>query len=275
MNPNVIVGSQKTTTNLNMRGTKGNSSKICFNGWLDLRLDLVCGGLGVRHVVYWHLQTGELAATNQPLKVNLIVYDNDVMQVTGTSFYLWVPENFQTTASQVATLISEVRGNITQSQSPSRCIKVRPSQHKFPDGEGLLGQEEGERPEVGCCLSESAKTGVSFARIVRKLQSLNREMNTLTAALADLTEAQQRHNEQTAMNNKENQERMNFMNDRILEIRELTGPRGLSAAHLARIKKIKRGSIFEDKTANHPEGSGKGGIFFIEYRLTLMFKIQS
>ena len=113
LNPNVIVGSQKTTTNLNMRGTKGNSSKICFNGWLNLRLDLVCGGLGVRHVVYWHLQTGELAATNQPLKVNLIVYENDVMQVTGTSFFLWVLENFQTTASQVKTMISEVRGNVT------------------------------------------------------------------------------------------------------------------------------------------------------------------
>ena len=66
-------------------------------------------------MVYWHLLTGELAATNQPLKVNLIVYDNDVMQVTGTSFYLWVLENFQTTASQVKTMISEVRGNITQS----------------------------------------------------------------------------------------------------------------------------------------------------------------
>ena len=61
-------------------------------------------------MVYWHLlQPGELtAATNQPLKVNLIVYDNDVMQVTGTSFYLWVLENFQSMASQVKTLISEV-----------------------------------------------------------------------------------------------------------------------------------------------------------------------
>ena len=40
------------------------------------------------------------------------------------------------------------------------------------------------------------------------------------------------------------------MNYRILEIRQLTGPRGLSAAHLTRIKKIKRGSIFEDKMAD-------------------------
>ena len=106
-------------------------------------------------------------------------------------------------------------------------------------------------------MKDPAKAGVSFARIVRKLQSLNREMNRLTAALADLTEEQERHAEQTALNNKQSRERMNFMNDRILEIRELTGPRGLSAAHLARIKKIKRGSIFEDKTPNDPEGKGK------------------
>ena len=109
-------------------------------------------------------------------------------------------------------------------------------------------------------MKESAKAGVSFARIVRKLQCLHREMNTLSTALVGLTAEQQSHNEQTAVNNKENQERINFLNDRILEIRELTGPRGLSAAHLARIKKLKRGTIFEDKTAHHPEGSDKGKI---------------
>ena len=101
---------------------------------------------------------------------------------------------------------------------------------------------------------------MSFATIVRKLQGLHREVNTLTAALAGLTEEQQSHNVQTALNHKENQERINFLNDRILEIRELTGPRGLSAAHLARIKKLKRGTVFEDKTALHPEGPGKGKI---------------
>ena len=65
-------------------------------------------------MVYWHIQTGELIATNQPLKVNLIVYDNDVMLVTGTSFYLWVLENFQSMASEVKTLISEVTENVTE-----------------------------------------------------------------------------------------------------------------------------------------------------------------
>ena len=205
-------------------------------------------------MVYWQLQTGELdAATKQPfqpLKVNLIVYDNDVMQVTGTSFYLWVLENFQSMASQVKTLISEVSsGEIFLSPSSlslsCKSYQLFP-QHKPPD--------DGVEPEVGCCLKKPAQAGVSFARIVRKLESLNRELNTLTTALAELTEEQQRHNVHSILKKRESQERINFMNDRILEIRELTGPRGLSAAHLARIKKIKSGSVFEDKTTKDTEG---------------------
>ena len=155
-----------------------------------------------------------------------------------SSFYLWVLENFQAVASQVSTLMSD-------------------SHQPFPDGEG---QGQGQPAEVGCCVKESAKAGVSFARIVRKLQSLKREMNSLTAGLAELTDAQQRHREQTERSSEDSRLRINFMNDRILEIRELTGPRGLSAAHLARIKKVKRGSIFEDKTENLSEEPGKGRI---------------
>ena len=84
---------------------------------------VLCVGLGVRHVVYWQLHTGELSgATNQPLKVNLIVYDNDVMQVTGTSFYLWVLENFQSMASHVETLMSQVSLNLSLSLSLSLSI---------------------------------------------------------------------------------------------------------------------------------------------------------
>lgn len=70
---NVIIGAQKTTTNLNMKGTKGGggSIQLCPNFQPYL-------GLGVRHVVYWNLNAD---AGSQALKVNLIVYDNDTLQV--------------------------------------------------------------------------------------------------------------------------------------------------------------------------------------------------
>lgn len=120
--------------------------------------------------------------------------------------------------------------------------------------------DEGIGPDV-CCKrehtvcskeTETEKAQASFARIVTKLQNLNSEVKTLSKSLGDLTEGHQRHTENTKKNNEDTQERINFMNYRILEIRQLTGPKGLSAAHLSRIKKIKRGSIFEDKTLDDP-----------------------
>ena len=101
--------------------------------------------------------------------------------------------------------------------------------------------------------TEADKAQASFARIVTKLQTLNKEVKTLSRSVGDLTEAHEKHTEKTKKNNEETQDRINFMNYRILEIRQLTGPAGLSVAHLARIKKIKRGSIFEDKTLDDPD----------------------
>ena len=119
-------------------------------------------------------------------------------------------------------------------------------------GEGCCRREQAEH--VTCSKeSDSDKAQASFARIVTKLQSLNREVKTLSKSVGDLTEAHEKHTEKSKRNNEDTQDRINFMNYRILEIRQLTGPRGLSAAHLARIRKMKRGSIFEDKTLEDPE----------------------
>ena len=41
--------------------------------------DEYVSGVGVRHVVYWSLGAD---AGSQSLKVNLIVYDNDILQVS-------------------------------------------------------------------------------------------------------------------------------------------------------------------------------------------------
>ena len=83
-----------------------------------------------------------------------------------------------------------------------------------------------------------------------KLKSLNTEMKLLSKSLEDLTLAQRNHEQHTDKSYAETQERINFMNYRILEIRQLTGPGGLSKAHIARIRKMKRGSIFQDKADN-------------------------
>ena len=131
------------------------------------------------------------------------------------------------------------------------------SLQKFSEGGVARGDGcyKREAAEYGTCSreTEADKAQASFTRIVTKLQSLNKEVKTLSRSVGDLTEAHERHTEKTKKNNEETQDRINFMNYRILEIRQLTGPAGLSVAHLARIKKIKRGSIFEDKTLDDPD----------------------
>ena len=48
---------------------------VCFNVGVE-----ATKGQGVRHVVYWRHSTDQ-GVQLQPLKVNLILYDNDVLQV--------------------------------------------------------------------------------------------------------------------------------------------------------------------------------------------------
>ena len=77
---------------------------------------------------------------------------------------------------------------------------------------------------------------------------MNEDMKTLNKSVDDLTQAHIDHEQRTFKKNEESQERINFMNYRILEIRQLTGigrEGGLTKTHLKRIREMKRGSIFE------------------------------
>ena len=70
-------------------------------------------------MVYWN-HPYESGA--QPLKVNLIIYENDVLQVvgedipnnddniqvTGSSFFLWVIDNYCSMADMVQTIMTQV-----------------------------------------------------------------------------------------------------------------------------------------------------------------------
>lgn len=95
--------------------------------------------------------------------------------------------------------------------------------------------------------SDSRRAEASFARIMTIMQTLNSDMKNMNQSIEDLAKAQRDHEEHTDRTYTDNQERINFMNVSILEIRQLTGPGGLSRAHIQRIRRMKRGSIFEDK----------------------------
>ena len=49
-------------------------------------------GRALRFVVYWK---GGLEGSLQQLKVNLVLYENEVLQVTGSGYFLWSMDQYQ------------------------------------------------------------------------------------------------------------------------------------------------------------------------------------
>ena len=78
-------------------------SVLCILPWQGTR------GRGVRHVVYWRHDT-DIGVHS--LKVNLILYENDVLQVTGSSFYLWVLESYPGLVRLVEFLMQEAQNRM-------------------------------------------------------------------------------------------------------------------------------------------------------------------
>lgn len=97
--------------------------------------------------------------------------------------------------------------------------------------------------------TEAQKAASSFSRIIATLEGMNKDMINLSKSVDDLTVAHMEHEQDTFRKNELTQDRINFMNYRILEIRQLTGcgkvEGGMSKRHLKKIKEMKRGSVFE------------------------------
>ena len=100
---------------------------------------------------------------------------------------------------------------------------------------------------------ESKSAAASFSTIMKKLKSLNEDMKILHNSIDDLTLGQREHELHTDQAYSDAQDRINFMNYRILEIRQITGAGGLSKVHIQRIKQMKRGTIFADRNDHHED----------------------
>ena len=50
-------------------------------------------GKGIRYVVYW--KGGLEGASSQQIKVNLVLYENELLQVSGSGYFLWTMDNYQ------------------------------------------------------------------------------------------------------------------------------------------------------------------------------------
>ena len=51
-------------------------------------------GKGIRYVVYWKGLGGQ-EGNLQQVKVNLVLYENELLQVSGSGYFLWTMDNFQ------------------------------------------------------------------------------------------------------------------------------------------------------------------------------------
>ena len=49
-------------------------------------------GRGIRYVVYW--KTG-LENNVQQIKVNLVLYENEILQISGSGYFLWTMDHYQ------------------------------------------------------------------------------------------------------------------------------------------------------------------------------------
>ena len=83
MYPTVIVGAQKKS-------------------------NFVAGGSGkaIRFVVYWKASS---EGTGQPVKVNLVLYENNLLQVSGSGFFLWTIDSYADASSRVDTMMAEAQ----------------------------------------------------------------------------------------------------------------------------------------------------------------------
>ena len=58
-------------------------------------------GKAIRFVIYWKTGSAGVEGSGQLVKVNLILYENDLLQVSGSGFLIWPMECFQEMKKQV------------------------------------------------------------------------------------------------------------------------------------------------------------------------------
>jgi len=208
MYPDVIIGSQKSSHNLNMKGTKGR---------------------GIRHVIYWKHPNTEPGS--QPMKVNLILYENDILQVTGSSFYLWVLDCYPAILKLVDFIIQEAN---------SKC------HNEFCEcgGGGVKRLDDALETTVA---SKASCGSMQLKTILEYLENIEDDLGTLTERVEDLTHAHQVHKGHCKDEHEEAQEKLSSMHSKIGEIRQLVGVTALSkgVASFKVLNEMKRQSVVD------------------------------
>ena len=184
-------------------------------------------GKGVRFVVYWKAGAD---GTSQPVKVNLILYENDLLQVTGSGFFLWAMDNYHELVKKVDESISdsqrsEDEGCITEDYSDSRSGGINRGDREDKDYTVRCKEPTCESDEkFGTIIEylENMEEGIS-----EKCKDIKAYIDNLESGfneqLENLTKALDENEKRYIDDNKETQGKLNSMNEKIFETRQIIG----------------------------------------------------
>ena len=216
MYPTVIVGAQKKS-------------------------NFIPGGSGkaIRFVVYWKASS---EGTGQPVKVNLVLYENDLLQVSGSGFFLWTMDCYQEMVAKVDVLMSETQ------RSEDEGIITHTS-----DGEGEAdenGQVKRSRtpppptppPPIKICEAEK-----KFDLIIEYLENIETELgnrvNDLKTDIEDiefnfndkmsnLTKRMDHYKKRYNATQEILQEKLDIMEERVCAARQIAGASNMSTGRV-------------------------------------------
>ena len=216
MYPTVIIGAQKKS-------------------------NFIPGGSGkaIRFVVYWKASS---EGTGQPVKVNLVLYENDLLQVSGSGFFLWTMDCYPEMVAKVDILMSEQRsedeGIITHT-SDGDCEGDEDGQVKRSKT-----PEEVKPPPRVIKICEAEK---KFDMIIEYLENIETDFedrcNDLKSDIEDmefnfndkmsnLTKRMDHYKKRYTATQEILQERLDIMDERVCAARQIAGASNMSGGRV-------------------------------------------
>ena len=189
-------------------------------------------GKAIRFVIYWKTGSAGVEGSGQLVKVNLILYENDLLQVAGSGFLIWPMECFQ-----------EMRKQVNNSEEGSKDENEDSFENKEENSysssqESQIETLEESIEEVKICEGEER-----FNSILQHLQSVKSRFNNNCEEITDkvkniesdcnkqLRNAFKRVNsleKESAAQNAKLQEILDGMNKKVSDTRQIAGAYNMS-----------------------------------------------
>jgi len=135
---------------------------------------------GIRFIIRFKLKGTE----DTFLKANLAIYDNDVLIVTGTSYFLWVMDNLKEMTAEVQKLWDDVQKKIADEQAEE-------DEEECPEEES--NQDTLETSDSRCCELEYRKLSDRVADIDTKIGVVGEKLNLVLDTHKKMNELQTHH----------------------------------------------------------------------------------